>query len=171
MNSRISRTALLVAVVCSLPGAGLLAQRCTGCVSGEDTVPRLRLQPALGVHVGTPQKASAALGLVFGETWQQNGRDHSRNLALFAEPGLSAGRGTLAYVNHGSFGSGFGIGASVLRTWKEPWTVRPNMTYVGGEVLLWPIVFVGPRLGLFRRVAGDATAKQWFLSLDLGIGL
>jgi hypothetical protein len=161
----------LLMVACSIPGGSLLAQRCVGCVSGEDTIPHLRVGPALGLHVGAPQKASAALGIVIGQTWQENGHDQSRNLALFAEPGLSGGRGTLAYVNHGSFGSGFGIGASVLRTWKEPWTVKPNMTYVGGEILVWPIVFVGPRLGVFRRVAGDATAKQWFLSLDLGIGL
>jgi len=171
MKPRISRTALLALVVCSVPGTSLVAQRCVGCVSGEDTVPRLRVMPALGLHVGAPQKASTALGIVIGQTWQQNGRDQSRNLALFAEPGFSGGRGTLAYVNHGSFGSGYGIGASVLRTWKEPWTVKPNMTYVGGEILVWPIVFIGPRIGVFRRVAGDATARQWFVSLDLGIGL
>src|SRR4051812_7065067 len=98
------------------------AQRCTTC-SGEDTVRRSHILPALGVHAGTPQKISAALGLVLGEDWQQNGRDHSRNIALFAEPGLGAGRLSLAFVDHGygSFGSGFGIAATGLRTWKEPW--------------------------------------------------
>ena len=171
MNFRISR-AVLLAIVCTLPSASLLAQqRCPGCVTGEDTVPRLRILPALGVHAGVPQRVSAALGIVFGQTWQKNGRDHSRNLALFAEPGWSAGRATLAYVDHGSFGSGFGIGASVLRTWKEPWMTKPNVTYAGGDILLWPIVFIGPRVGVFRRVSCDATAKKWFVSLDLGIGL
>ena len=59
----------------------------------------------------------------------------------------------------------------MLRTWKEPWMTKPNVTYAGGDILLWPIVFIGPRVGVFRRVAGDATAKKWFVSLDLGIGL
>ena len=48
----------------------------------------------------------------------------------------------------------------MLRTWKDPWTVKQNRHYVGGEVILWPIVFVGPRIGLFRSVSGtdDATS-------------
>src|SRR4051812_37204765 len=72
-----------------------------------DTSVRGHIWPALGIRFGTPQKASAALGVVLGETWRKNGREHSRNIALFAEPGMSAGRGTLAYIDHGygSFGS------------------------------------------------------------------
>jgi hypothetical protein len=45
------------------------------------------------------------------------------------------------------------------------------MTYAGGDILLWPIVFMGPRIGFFRRIAGDATSKKWFVSFDFGIGL
>src|SRR5215211_7210731 len=171
MHCRFSGT-VLVFLAMTLPIAPLHGQqRCPGCKTGEDTVRHTRVLPAIGLHVGVPQKASAALGIVIGETWQQNGRDHSRNIALFGEPGLSAGRASIAYVNHGSFGSGFGIAASALRTWKEPWTVKPNMTYVGGDVLIWPIVFVGPRIGVFRSVGGDATTKKWFVSFDIGIGL
>jgi hypothetical protein len=138
-----------------------------------DTLTRTHILPALGIHVGTPQKVSAAVGVVLGEDWQENGHDHSRNVALFAEPGLGAGRASLAYVDHGygNFGSGFGVAATVLRTWRQPWQLDPNQTYVGGEVILWPIVFVGPRIGLLRRVAGPDTGKRWFISLDFGFGL
>jgi hypothetical protein len=110
---------------------------------------------------------------VVGEDWQQNGHDHSRNVALFAEPGLSAGRASVAYVSHGfgSFGSGYGIIATALRTWRDPWVAKDNATYVGGEVLIWPIVFVGPRMGVFRRTTGNTSNGRWFVSLDLGIGL
>jgi hypothetical protein len=141
--------------------------------AGEDTVPRTHVLPAVGLHVGTPQKASVALGVLLGEEWQRNGRDHSRNVALFAEPGLGAGRASLAYVDHGygSFGSGFGIAATVLRTWKEPWQLKPNVSYVGAEAILWPIVLTGPRIGLFRRVSGAPEAKRWFVSIDFGFGL
>lgn len=139
----------------------------------EDTLPHSHVWPALGLHVGAPQKASAALGVVIGEDWQKDGHEHSRNLALFAEPGLSAGRATLAYLDHafGSFGSGFGVGATVLRTWRDPWGVKENVTYAGGDVLLWPILFVGPRIGVFRGVSGVGAAKRWVVTFDFGIGL
>lgn len=162
--------AVLVATVCLTTPALLRAQRCIGCVTG-DTVPHLQVIPALGIHAGTPQKVSAALGVGLGVEWQKNGRDHSRNVVLFAEPGLSAGRASLAYVDQGRFGSGFGVAATVLRTWEDPWIVKENMTFVGGDILLWPIVFMGPRIGVFRRIAGDPSSKKWFLSLDIGIGL
>src|SRR5262245_34858434 len=158
--------ARLAAVLALLVPTALFAQR------GEDTIPRTHILPALGAHFGTPQKASFALGVVLGEDWQEHGRDHTRNVALFAEPGLGAGRASLAYVDHGygTFGSGFGIAATVLRTWKDPWTVKPNRTYVGGDLILWPIVFIGPRLGVFRQVGTESSADRWFVSIDFGIG-
>jgi hypothetical protein len=157
--------ALLGAALIAFLPLSLRAQR------SEDTIPRTHVFPALGVHVGTPQKASAALGVVLGEDWQKDGHDHARNVALFAEPGFGAGRASLAYIDHGygQFGSGFGLAASVMRTWNDPWTVRPNVTYVGGELILWPIVFVGPRLGLFRAVSPNVSDK-WFVSIDFGLG-
>jgi hypothetical protein len=164
---------LLVAVAASAVAtpAKVSAQRCRGCQ--EDTLPHMHVWPAIGVHAGIPQKASAALGVLVGADWQRNGHDHSRNVSLFVEPGLSAGRASLAYVQggFGHFGSGVGVAATVLRTWKDPLTVKANMTYAGGEVLLWPIVFIGPRIGLFHSVSGTETDKKWFLALDLGIGM
>jgi hypothetical protein len=156
----------------AVSGASAHAQRCRDCVPGEDTVPRSHLLPGLGVHVGAPQKASIAGGVVIGEDWRENGRDHSRNVGLWVEPGLSGGRASVAYISHGygSFGSGFAVGASVLRTWKDPWIAKENLTYIGGDVMLWPIVFVGPRIGLFRSVTSGAE-NRWFVSFDFGFGL
>ncbi|MGH9887430.1 MAG: hypothetical protein ACREBE_18010 [bacterium] len=163
MNRSLARLALGVAL---FGPAALHAQR------GEDTIPRTHILPALGLHVGTPQKASIALGVVLGEDWQKDGRDHARNVALFAEPGLGAGRVSLAYVDHGygGFGSGFGIAATVIRTWKEPWTVDKNVSYVGGDLILWPILFVGPRIGVFRSVSSSSLSDKWFVAFDFGIG-
>ena len=161
---------LAVLAASSAVPATVRAQRCRGC--SEDTVPRSHILPALGLHFGAPQKASAAVGVVVGEDWQQNGRDHSRNVALFVEPGLSAGRASIAYVDHGfgAFGSGFAIGPSVLRTWKDPITVQPNVTMLGVDLAVWPVLFTGPRVGVFRRVAG-MDSRRWFFSFDVGIGL
>jgi hypothetical protein len=138
----------------------------------EDTLPRTHIVPAFGIRAGSPQKASVALGVVLGEDWQKNGREHSRNVALFAEPGIAAGRASLAYVEHGygTFGSGYALAATVLRTWENPWTAKPNLTYVGGEVILWPIVFVGPRLGLLRAI-NTSIDRRWLVTFDFGIGL
>jgi hypothetical protein len=168
MRSR--RSAIALVAACVAAPALVRAQQCRGCV-GEDTVPHVRVFPALGIHAGTPQKVSAAVGVGLGVEWQRDGRDHSRNVALFAEPGLSAGRASVAYINQGRFGSGYGVAATVLRTWDDPWTVKQNTTFVGGDVLLWPIVFLGPRIGVFRRIAGDQASRKWFISLDIGIGL
>jgi hypothetical protein len=139
----------------------------------EDTIPRTHIVPALGLHVGSPQKASVALGVLLGEDWQKNGHDLSRNVAVFLEPGLAGGRASVAFVDHGygAFGSGYGVAATLLRTWREPWTVKPNVSYVGGEVILWPILFVGPRIGLLRGVSGPMSDKRWLVSFDFGIGL
>jgi hypothetical protein len=139
----------------------------------EDTLPRTHVLPALGLRFGTPQKASAALGIVVGQDWQKNGRDRSRHVALFAEPGVSAGRASFAYVSHGygTFGSGLVLAGTFLRTWNDPWTVRENQSYVGGEAILWPIVFIGPRVGLCRNVSSNERSRHWFVSFDFGIGL
>jgi hypothetical protein len=160
---RLCVCSLIAAFGVSLP---LHAQRT------EDTLPRAHVVPAFGIRVGSPQKGSVALGVVLGEDWQKNGREHSRNVALFAEPGLSGGRASLAYVEHGygTFGSGYALAATVLRTWKDPWTVKPNLTYVGGEAILWPILFVGPRIGLLHNVNGSSD-RRWLVSFDFGIGL
>ncbi len=167
-----SRALAIVAVLSVLAPAVGRAQDCRGCAA-DDTAPRSHIFPAIGVHVGAPQKASAAVGVVLGEDWQRNGRDHSRNVALFAEPGLGGGRASLSYLRHGygSFGSGFGVGATVLRTWKDPWTVKPNLTFVGADVLLWPVVFIGPRVGAFRLVSGNGGQKKWLFTFDVGFGV
>jgi hypothetical protein len=173
MNWKAAGFAIAVGGAASLGlTATAAAQRCQGCTP-QDTTTHLHIAPALGLRFGTPQKASAAVGLLVGVDWQKDQRDHSRNGTIFVEPGLSAGRASIAYVDHGygSFGSGFGIAATALRTWDDPWGAKQNASYVGGEVILWPIVFVGPRLGLFRSVSGDVGSKKWFFSFDFGIGL
>ena len=94
-------TRRLTLLTLPLTAVALIAARASAQRAGEDTVPRTHVLPAIGLRVGTPQKASIAAGVLLGEEWQSNGRDHSRNVALFAEPGLGAGRASLAYVDHG----------------------------------------------------------------------
>jgi hypothetical protein len=122
--------------------------------------------------VGTPQKASAALGVVAGVDWQKGGTDYSRDVAAFIEPGFGASRASVAYITGiGNMGSGFGVAGTALRTAGRPWTLSPNTTFVGGELFLWPVFLAGPRIGVFRRVSGDAMRGRWFLAADFGFGL
>ena len=168
VNLDMTRTLAFATLLVAATASVTQAQR-----AHEDSATRFQILPALGLQLGTPQKASAALGVVFGEESTRGGHDHSRNVALFVEPGISAGRASLAYVDegYGSFGSGFGIAATALRTWNDPWQIDANQTYVGGEILLWPIVFVGPRVGLFRNLSSVETSRHWFWAFSLGIGL
>ena len=150
-------------VVCA---ASAGAQNCPSCV--DSVTGEWHMLPAAGLRAGTPQKLSAALGIIAGKNYRERG--HTEDATVYVEPGISAGRATLGYLTGiGNMGSGYGFGASVMRTWKTPWLVRTNQTYVGGEVWLWPIFFTGPRIGLFREMTG--TRHGWFFTADLGFGL
>jgi hypothetical protein len=162
-----SRIVMLGLAAVTMFAANAAAQ--AGCASCIDSVTgNWHMLPAVGIRAGTPQKASAALGVVAGRNYRESA--HTEDVAIYVEPGISAGRATLGYVSgYGNMGSGFGIGATALRTWKTPWTLRTNTTYVGGEAWLWPIFFSGPRFGVFREITG--TKHGWFLTADFGFGL
>ncbi len=145
---------------------------CRGADCSDTTQTRSHTFPALGIRVGTPQKASAALGIVRGVEYQRRGSDRSRDVAFFVEPGIGASRASVSYINGiGNMGSGFGIAATFLRTAGKPWGLTPNTSYVGGELFLWPVFLAGPRVGVFRRISGDAMLGRWFLGADFGFGL
>jgi len=144
---------------------------CRGC-ERDSTATKSHMFPAVGIRAGAPQKVSFAVGVVTGVDWQKRGTDYSRDVAFFIEPGVGASRASVAYITPmGNLGSGFGVAVSAMRTSGSPWTFSPNTTYIGGELLVWPIFLAGPRLGLFRRMSGDATMGHWFVGADFGFGL
>jgi hypothetical protein len=157
-------------IALSLVAAAYAPARAQGACTGCDST-RSHVFPMVGLRVGTPQKVSAAVGIVVGMEWQKYGADRSRDIALFVEPGVGAGRASVAFIKGiGSMGSGYGVAATVLRTWKQPWSITPNTTYVGGEVLIMPLFLTGPRVGLMRRITGPSKGS-WFLVGDFGVGL
>jgi hypothetical protein len=137
---------------------------CIDAVSGE-----FHILPAVGIRAGIPQKLSAAIGIVAGRNYRESGR--TRDVAVYAEPGLSAGRASLAFLSsgYGNTGAGWGFAATALRTWKDPVNFRTNQTFAGGEVWVWPAFFSGPRLGVFREMTGSR--HGWYLAADFGFGL
>lgn len=150
------------------------AQGCSTCASASQSdsiARRVRVLPAFGVRVGEPQKASAALGIVAGVEWQEHGHDRARYVSVFAEPGLAASRVSAAYMsNMGGLGSGYGVALTGLRTSSDPWVLRENTSYVGGELFVWPLFLTGPRIGFFRSVHSTG-ARSWFFTADFGFGL
>jgi hypothetical protein len=153
-------------VVAALPAGARAQNRCPSCmdsVSGQ-----WHMLPALGLRAGIPQKASAAVGIVAGRNYRERG--HTEDVAVYVEPGLSAGRASIGYISgFGNMGSGFGLAGTAMRTWKDPINLSTNATYLGGELWAWPMFFTGPRLGVFRRVTGGT--KGWFFTADFGFGL
>ena len=124
--------------------------------------------PALGLRAGIPQKLSAAVGIVTGRNYSEKG--HTEDLAVYVEPGLASGRVSVGYISgFGNMGSGFGLAATGMRTWKDPLNLTTNATYVGGELWVWPVFFSGPRIGVFRKITG--VSHGWFFTADFGFGL
>ncbi|HET9423949.1 MAG TPA: hypothetical protein VFO55_01150 [Gemmatimonadaceae bacterium] len=162
----IHRLALAIAVGAVLSASAGAQNRCPSCVdsvSGE-----WHMLPALGLRAGIPQKVSAAIGIVAGKNYREKG--HTEDMALYIEPGLSAGRASLGYISgFGNMGSGFGVAATAMRTWKDPINLKTNETFIGGEAWVWPLFFSGPRVGVFRKITG--TTRGWYLTADFGFGL
>lgn len=153
------------AAVLGLAATAAAQERCSSCV--DSVTGRWHMVPALGLRAGTPQKLSTTVGIVSGKNYRERG--HTQDIAAYVEPGLSAGRATIGYLSRGNMGAGYGFGATAMRTWKTPWTLRTNQTYFGGEAWLWPIFFSGPRVGVFREMTG--TKHGWFVTADFGFGL
>ena len=166
MRSHMSRLLLAAFLIVAAGSSAGAQNRCPSCldsVSGQ-----WHMLPALGLRAGAPQKVSAALGIVAGKNFREKG--HTEDFAIYVEPGLAAGRASVAYINgFGNMGSGWGIAGSAMRTWKDPLYLPTNATYVGAEIWVWPLFFSGPRVGAFRKITGNSLG--WFFTADFGFGL
>ena len=161
-----STTLLGLAMMIAIASTAGAQNRCSSCV--DSVTGDWHMLPAVGLRGGVPQKLSAAIGIVAGKNYRENG--HTQDLAVYVEPGLAAGRATIGYHSgFGNMGSGFGLGATAMRTWKDPLNLQTNQTFFGGEAWIWPAFFAGPRVGLFRQMTGNR--HGWFLTADFGFGL
>jgi hypothetical protein len=121
---------------------------------------------AAGLHLGGPTRASVALGAMW-VTWR-SGEDRREGPTLIAEPGLRAGRASLAYSAWtGRLGSGYVARATFLRTWAG----APHRNYVGLEAQLVPIFGFGLRGGGFMPIQSSMSPRKPFWLLDLSLGL
>jgi hypothetical protein len=133
-----------------------------------DTVRRDTLPPFReygGVFMPRPGRTGALAGFrVYGpmrkSVWLGAIRA-SRDPALLGWTGeVEAGQGGVQ-VAAGRGGTGVArLHATVLHTWGNPMWVRPNQTYVGGEVRLGIFMFGFGLVG-YRRIQGSAPGDAW----------
>src|SRR5829696_7312069 len=127
---------------------------------------RTRIGPAFGLHVGAPQKVSLALG---AGRWRESGDNYDGVFGL-VEPGLGAGRASVGYLrSRGNLNTGLGVRASALRTWRDPWSVAPNTTFVGVEASAHAFFF-NVRGGAFRRMT-SGSGREVLFTIDAGLFL
>jgi hypothetical protein len=125
---------------------------------------RPRLDLAVGLHVGAPQKVSLAVGAARSRAMTDGGA----MVFGLVEPGLGAGRASVGYLRmYGNLGAGLGARASVLRTWRDPWSVAPHRTFAGVEGSAH-LFFFNVRGGVFRRTTA-AAGGAFLFTLDAGL--
>lgn len=171
-RSRSLRTTTLAALSIA---ALALAAPTTRAQSAVETsaidVPNVKVFPFLGVRFGVPQRFSISGGLGLNLDPTDGPDQPSRELLLSLAPGMGAERASLTFVHSsGRFGSGIAGGATAIRTVGRPWNAPANATYVGVDLSILPIIGIGPRLGLLRRVSNPTDDRAWLWTLDFGFG-
>ena len=156
------RTVLSLAVLAFAP---MLAR-------AQDTTkvePTPHISPAVGVHYGSPMRASVAGALLIDMSQHRND-----GVVVGIEVGEHGNEASAGYFRMlGRFGSGYSLRLATLRTKGEPWNASPHTTYVGGEAS-WMIVFgVGARVGYMRRAskANGLDPHDNLTTFGIGIGI
>lgn len=131
-------------------------------------------RPYWNVQWGSPQGASAGLGLLVGRISGDNLQIAKRALLFEARPGkdggaLHVGFAPAAFATRGFAFGGAALKATLLRTWGTPAsTLAPRQTYAGAELhVAW---IVKGSIGMLWRVSGNA-GKGRALTWSVGFGL
>ena len=130
--------------------AAVLAAASPGVV-GAQRQPS-RLLPHVGLHVGTPQRASVALGVLRVVRQGSDGSSAS-GVRLVVEPGLRAGKIRFGYAVTGPFAIGYSFEGAVLREWGCDGNSELPRTLYGLEVHV-SAAFVDLGLGAYVGVGG-----------------
>jgi len=145
--------ARLITVLWTGAIAGILAAA-SPRVLGAQRQPS-RWQPHLGIHVGTPQRASVALG-VLRVVRQASDFSSVSGPRLVVEPGLRAGKLRLGYAVTGGFAIGYSLEGAVLREWGRDGKPELPRTLYGVE-LHGSMAFIDLGLGGYAGGAAGAT--------------
>jgi hypothetical protein len=137
----------------------------------EDTVPApqpggMRLRPLAGVRVGFPQKLSGFVGIGLVRLRE----DGWAGWSLTVEPGLGGGQVGIGQTARMPLASTARMQVVVLRTWRDPWLVGPDQTYLGLDNSL-TVGHVGISGGGYLRVPEDGNEPGVLFSAGLVLSL
>ena len=127
-------------------------------------VSHFRILP--GLRLCGPEIVSASATAAFRETPGWKGGEF---WIAKLEAGLAGGRVAFGRAFTSDVGLGAEANAFVLRTWGNPWGVRPNGTYAGLEVSL--ILLARVSAGVMYRSNNGSGGSRWAATWGLGIGL
>ena len=144
---------------------------------GQASPPGARLAPFVGLHL-----FSADVAAIYGGLAQRPGWDSdvvpSWSPSASGEIGLAGGALSLGVARHlrpAPDVAGIGseivlqLRATYLRTWGNPFHVASDQSFAGAELQLTAVV-LGARLGVFRRIAGNAPGDAHLLTIGFVIG-
>jgi len=130
--------------------------------------------PYWNLQWGSPQSASAGLGVLVGRVSGDNLKIAKRVVLFEARPGLDGGAlhvgfVPMAFATRGLAFGGAAVKATLLRTWGTPAaSLLPRQTYAGAELhVAW---IVKGSIGVLWRVSGHA-GKTPVLTWNVGLGL
>ena len=139
--------------------------------TGAIDAPSAKVFPFLGARFGVPQRFSISGGLGLDLDPNSAPNEPSRELLLALAPGMGAERASLTFVHStGRFGGGIAGGLTAIRTVSRPWNAPANATYAGMDLSILPIIAIGPRIGLLRRVSAPTNDRAWLWTMDFGFG-
>lgn len=112
------------------------------------------------LRISAPPIASGAVGIRWGSD------DAKLKPALQGEVGVAGGKLTVGLDNTLGSGLGYGIKASMLRTWIKVFDIDKNQSFFGieGELSFKHLVF---SIGPYRRVSGGK--DSWILGGGVGL--
>jgi hypothetical protein len=127
---------------------------------------RAQVVPMAGLHYDKPTKLSVALAVM-------RPTDTTQEAWVFAaaEPGIAGGRLSVGYVTwfNEHFWTTTLVRATLLRTWGSPWDAPADVTYLGGELQLNPLFFLGLRAGLFFPAGDDRGGPRRLTTFGVAI--
>lgn len=131
-------------------------------------------RPYWNLQWGSPQGASAGLGLLVGRISGDNLQIAKKAVLFEARPGLDGGAlhvgfAPAAFATRGFAFGGAALKGTLLRTWGTPASaLAPRQTYAGAELhVAW---IVKGSIGMLWRVSGNA-GKRHALTWSVGFGL
>ncbi len=135
--------------------------------SSQGTDPGPHISPAIGVHYGSPLRASGAAGFLVDLNGNKND-----GVIVMGELGQQGGQVSLGYFRMlGWFGSGYSLRATLVRTADDPWNATEHTTYAGVELHGMLIFGVGGRVGFLRRTSHSGTdPHETLVPIGISIG-